>query len=134
MATIDIRKEDKIIYAKISGVVSEADFKDTIGPAVEKILEQDNPPDCLFLDAEGFDGWEDLSSFISHMEFIRDHHQYIKKVAVVGIDKWREMVMHIVAMISGVEAKFFPIRQREEAKSWLISGEQEKMNKVRQLK
>ena len=124
MAAIEIEKEGNIIHAKISGALQKSDFDGTIIPAVEKILKQDNRPDCVLIDARKFEGWEDFPAFVKHMEFIRDHHQYIKKLAIEGEGKWQEMLLPLAAMISGTEIKLFKSDQDSEAKSWLESNQE----------
>ena len=122
MADIDMKQENGLVYARISRALQAEDFKNTIAPAVQAMLKRGKPFSGVFLDATHFEGWADFPAFVRHMEFIRDNHAAIRKVAITGSGPWRDILPQVAEMIEGLRLQIFDTGQDDVAKSWLLSA------------
>jgi hypothetical protein len=101
---------------KISGTVTKADY-DTMVPDVEALVEQNGTVNLL-LEMTEFK-WEKVSAWGTDMEFGRDYHKKIEKMAIVGDKKWQEWLTKVTEPFYAVEAKFFSPDDVDDAWAWV---------------
>ncbi|TFH23424.1 MAG: STAS/SEC14 domain-containing protein [Myxococcales bacterium] len=61
----------------------EAGDFETLAREIDPYLEKQGELRGLMIETESFPGWNDFAAVLSHLRFIRDHHQRIRKVAAV---------------------------------------------------
>lgn len=89
---------------------------------VDRYLTNHEYLNGLLISSDDFPGWENFASFISHLRFIGDHHQRIKKVAAVSDDKLLSIAPRIVSHFVDAEVKHFASAQEAKAVAWLQSA------------
>jgi hypothetical protein len=76
----------------------------------------------LLIDAEAFFGWEDFSSLLSHLRFVRNYHEKIKRVAAVTDNGFLAILPKVADHFVAAEVRHFDYQDRDEALSWLRGG------------
>ena len=66
-----------------------------------------------------FPGWENLKGLVSHLRFVRDHHQMVKKVALASDSTLAEIIPKLADHFVQAEVKDFDFSEREKALEWL---------------
>ena len=69
-----------------------------------------------------FPGWEDLHALVSHIRFISNHHQAIRRVAFVTDSAVLTLLPRLASHFVAAEVRHFCHVDRESALDWL-SGE-----------
>ena len=100
------------------GRLTKEDFK-TISSQVDPIIENEGKLDGLVIKTREFPGWETFSDIVEHFRFVKDHHQVIKKVALVTDAKVAELFPAVVGHFVKAEVKHFDFDEYEEAVEWI---------------
>jgi hypothetical protein len=76
----------------------------------------------LMIDAESFPSWEDFSSMLSHIRFVRDYQEKIERVAAVTDNSFLAILPVVADHFVAAEVRHFEYHDRDLALSWLRSG------------
>ena len=73
----------------------------------------------LMIVAEHFPGWDDFAALTSHIRFVREHHQKIRRIAFVTADRVLSAVPRFASRFVDAEVRAFAMDQRDEAHVWV---------------
>jgi len=104
-----VRPEDRL---------SKEDFE-ALAAAVDPVLEEHGELRGLMIEAPAFPGWENFEGFLSHIRFVRNHHERIEKVAFVSDSNIVSIAPKLAKHFVAAEVKHFPAAEREAALTWL---------------
>jgi hypothetical protein len=76
----------------------------------------------LLIEAESFPGWHDFSALLSHLRFVKEHHQKIRKVAAVTDSGFLTILPKVAGHFLKAEVKHFPYHDKAAALAWLMEG------------
>lgn len=108
-----------ILGVRVTGKLSEADYRDVFAPRIRLLLGQFQTLKVLFVMDEAFDGWS-LGAAWANTILDLKHRRDFKKIAMVGGPRWEEWCAKTVAMLlmSG-EMRTFRLDQLTQAWEWL---------------
>lgn len=114
------QEEDALIVIRVNGRVTVPEYREnqaTVAPIIRlqgitRLLARLDD----FKGWEGSEGWEDMS-------FMEENDRYLKRLAIVGDEKWRDQVlMFMLAGLRPVDIQYFSLSQEQEARKWLLEG------------
>jgi len=114
----ELNSEKGILVLKPLGPLEAKDFSEITRDA-DAYIENHDSLNGLMIVAEKFPGWEDVQGFVAHLQFVRDHHKKIKKVAFVSDSKFFEFVPRLAEHFVSAEVKHFDSRNEKSALEWL---------------
>jgi hypothetical protein len=88
---------------------------------VDPYIEKEGKLNGLIIQVKSFPGWEDFAGLISHLQFVREHHKKIEKVAAVSDGRIVSIMPKIVDHFVNAKVKYFPYESLNEANSWVKS-------------
>src|SRR3974390_923830 len=74
----------------------------------------------LLIDVSSFHGWNDAAALLKHIQFVKDHHRKVERIAVVGARSWQHWVIGVVRMIVHPEGRACGGSQQSEAMGWIV--------------
>ncbi|KEO72977.1 SpoIIAA family protein [Anditalea andensis] len=104
-----------LLAINISKVIDKHTFE-AINPELEKVINDHDDP-RVYLELPEFENvtpkglYEDLTNIPSYNK--------LKKIAVVGDAKWKEILVKISDIMMSPHAKYFNFDEKEEAMSWV---------------
>ena len=117
---ITLDATDNIVTLEPKTPLSKDDFlyaKSVIDP----FLQQHGDLKGLIIYTKEFPGWDSFAGFITHMEFIKEHHKHVKKLAFVTDSYVGEMAQKLGSHFVSAEVKNFDYNELEKAKGWIVS-------------
>jgi hypothetical protein len=108
-----------VLKVTVPATLKADDFKE-IAPEVEKLIQKFGKI-RLLLDASVFNGWENVSAFDRHMEFVKIHNEKIERIAVIAGHAWQHWIASLVKMIIHPEMKVYDKGEEQQAAQWLIA-------------
>lgn len=114
----ELMRDKGIVIVQPEGKLEKVDFEQ-LANLVDPYIQEQGNLNGLMVYATDFSGWEDMASMVSHFQFIEDHHEKVKKVAVVTDDNVLSLLPSIGNHFTSAEVKHFPVKDREQAESWL---------------
>jgi len=119
MIKVTLEEEAKLVILEPNAVLSKDDFlyaKSLIDPLIEKVGKLNG----IIIYTKDFPGWNSFSAFLTHMEFIKEHHKQIRKLAFVTDSFVGEMGERVGNHFVSAEVKNFDFSALDEAKKWII--------------
>jgi hypothetical protein len=89
-----------------------------ITPEVDSFISQHGKI-RLLVDVSSFNGWNNAAALLKHIQFIKDHHRNVERIAVVGARSWQHWVIGVIRMIVHPEVKAYDRNQQNEALRWI---------------
>jgi hypothetical protein len=76
-----------------------------------------------------FPGWEDLDAMLQHFRFVREHHDQVRRVALVTDGALGTAAQRIAGPFLNAEVRNFSSREDKQAEDWVAgAGEQAAKN------
>jgi len=91
-------KDDGILIIEPVTSLHTSDF-DMLSNVVDPYIQEHGKLNGLVIYTESFPGWQDFTSMLAHIKFVKDHHALISKVAAVADEG-------IVAVLPAIADRF----------------------------
>lgn len=114
-------EERGVLEVEISAPLSTLNFE-VMTNKVDSYLENKGVLNGLLIHVKKFPGWENLGSLITHFEFIKSHHEKIKKVALVTDSQMAEMMPLIAKQFVMADVRNFSYDELKYAQEWITSN------------
>lgn len=75
----------------------------------------------VIIQAEDFPGWTSFEAFLGHLKFIKDHHQWIKHVALVTNSPVAQLVEPLTKHFINAKIRRFSFDKEEHARGWIMN-------------
>jgi hypothetical protein len=109
----------RILQLRPESSLEKHDFEE-LAKAVDPEIASNGDLAGLILDAPHFPGWDGLGALVTHIKFVHDHHEHVKKIAVVTDSHLGDFAEHLVSHFISAEIRQFPAGQLEQARGWIV--------------
>jgi hypothetical protein len=109
--------DDGVLVVHPHGPLRREDF-DKLAGIVDPWIEAHQQLRGLVISMPRFPGWENIGSVFQHMEFVRDHHRHIRRIALAVDGVLPEVMSHLASHFVEAAIKQFPFDQVEQARRW----------------
>ena len=109
---------DKILIVTPTDVLEKGDFV-TLSQLVDPFIESYGNLTGLMIFSESFPGWNSFGALISHLQFVKNHHKKIARVAAVTDGGFLSIMPSIADHFTQAEIKHFPYDEKDNALEWL---------------
>lgn len=123
MLSYKIMEKEAILLASPQSSISVEDFNN-ISKDVDAFLENNECLEGLIVYAKTFNGWENFSSLINHLKFVKEHHKSIKKIAFVTDDKVLSFLPNIAKHFVNAQIENFAYENKNQAIEWIVNPKQ----------
>ena len=117
--------QDRILTITPEGKVSAEDFNG-LEKKLELLLIKYGKLNGVLLDLKEIPFWSNFSSFLTHMRFIKKHHEDIDRLAVVTNKHFIGIVPWFADFFTTTDLKYFKETEKNFARLWLADQVQEK--------
>ncbi|WP_457668229.1 STAS/SEC14 domain-containing protein [Thiolapillus sp.] len=121
MLKTELDEKSAIAVLQPQGPLSKADFE-AAANRIDPYLEKHGKLRGLIIYTEDFPGWNSFGAALSHLKFIRNHHQKLSHVALVTNSKIGTLAENLTGHFISAEVKHFPHDQLEQARHWILNG------------
>ena len=121
MIKAQLLRDEGILAVTPVDVLESNDFE-RLRLLVDPYIEEHGELQGLLIDAESFPGWEDFSSMLSHLSFVSNYQEKIKRVAAVTDSGFLAILPKVADYFTAAEVRHFDYRDRDKALSWLRTG------------
>jgi hypothetical protein len=118
MIKSELLRKDGILIVTPEGPLAAADFEE-LARKIDPYIKEKGGLHGLMIYTESFPGWQDFSSLISHLTFVRDHERHIAKVAAVTDSGFLSIMPRIVEHFVQADVRHFDYADKAEAMKWL---------------
>lgn len=118
MFNYELNRTDGILIVQPTGALQATDFE-KLAQEVDPYIEENGKLNGLMVYAESFPGWDHFAAFLSHIKFVRNHHQKIRKIAAVTDSGFLSIMQPIANHFVAAEIKHFDYNDKDAALNWL---------------
>lgn len=124
MLSVHIDETNGIALFEPNGRLSEGDFESAVG-IVDPWIEKHGKLKGLVIHAKAFPGWDSFGALVSHLQFVRNHHRKVERVAFATDSATGNVAEKGARYFIAAEIELFPYDSLEAAKSWAAGGDAE---------
>ncbi|TFG93613.1 MAG: STAS/SEC14 domain-containing protein [Syntrophobacterales bacterium] len=121
MLNHELMREEGILIVTPEGRLETDEFE-KLGREVDPYIEERGSLNGLMIYVRSFPGWNDFAALLSHIQFVRNHHQKIRKVAAVTDSGFLSILPRVASHFVRAEVRHFDYGDREAALDWLKTG------------
>jgi hypothetical protein len=92
-----------------------------IGPQIDALISK-HEQIRLLIDASGFNGWNNITTFETHAKFIKSHHQKVERIAVIVAHDWQHWLIGAVRIFVHPEVRAYDQSHESEALQWIVGS------------
>ena len=118
MLEFELNSDSGVLVLKPHGPLSADDFT-TVTETIDAYIENTGKLNGVMIYAKSFPGWEDFSGLVSHLKFVKDHQNNIKKLATVSDSPALAIMPKIAEHFISAEARHFDSADLYNAEVWL---------------
>ena len=120
MISHELLRDKGILKIFPEGPLEAGDFE-KLGQEVDEYIVSEGALTGVLIRTESFPGWEDFSALISHLNFVRNNHADICKVAAVTDSKFLAIMPKLVDLFVSAEVQHFNYDELDRAMEWLTA-------------
>ncbi|QIZ38674.1 STAS/SEC14 domain-containing protein [Saccharopolyspora sp. ASAGF58] len=109
--------ESGVLVVEVEEPLRVQDF-DALAQTADTWLNEHGDLRGLVIHAREFPGWENVSSMLRHVRFVRDHHRKVKRVALSADSKLASLVPHLAKHFVQAEVNSFRYDEIDDAITW----------------
>lgn len=117
---MDLDNINHIAILEPDGELTSQDFEKA-SKLIDPMIEETGKLSGLIIHTKSFPGWDSFGAFLSHMRFVKDHHQKISHVALVTDSSLGGFGEKVASHFISAEVKNFDFNQLEQARRWIVS-------------
>ena len=121
MLHIQIDEKNGVAILSPEAKLSEADFKNAAN-VIDPYIEQHGKLNGLIISAQFFPGWESFSGLASHLSFVKDHHEKIKRVALVTNSPLGSLAENLASHFVSAKIMAFKYSEIDSARLWVLES------------
>ena len=118
MITIHLDREHSILHIQPQSALEQADFE-KLAATVDPYIAETGGLAGLIVEAPSFPGWKRFGALVAHLRFVRDHHKFIRRIAVVTDSTFGDLAEDLAAHFVSAEIRHFPASEIEKARRWI---------------
>ena len=107
-----------ILIVEPHSPLASADFSELV-TEVDPYIEEHGQLHGLLIYVESFPGWSDFAALLSHIKFIKNHHQKINRIAAVTDSGFLSIMPMVASHFVEAEIRHFPFEEKENALNWI---------------
>ena len=124
MLDYELNRAEGILILKPTGPLESTDFE-KLALEVDPYIREKGKLNGLMIYVKSFPGWENFAAFLSHIKFVKNHHQKIKKIAAVTDSSFLSIMPQVANHFIQAEIRHFDYEDKEPALDWLNADKRE---------
>ena len=118
MLNYELNRSEGILILKPIGPLASTDFEN-LAREVDPYIIETGSLNGLMIYVKSFPGWDNFAAFLSHIKFVKNHHQKIKKIAVVTGSSFLSIMPQVANHFIRAEVRHFDYNDKDAALNWL---------------
>lgn len=114
---ISVEEERRVVRVRPRGRLSKTDFLQ-LAREIDPLIERWGALSGLVIESRDFPGWESIGALIRHLHFVSDHHENIRRIALVTDSPLGTIAEHVAGHFVAARIKQFDPEDIDIALDW----------------
>jgi hypothetical protein len=123
MIDAELIEEDSILKVSPRTALEVPDFQ-RLASLVDLHIERHGRLNGIMIQLEELPGWDNFYAMLEHFNFIKQHHDKVRRVAVVTDSTVASFLPNLMDSFVSAEVKHFAYQDSEQALAWLKAAPQ----------
>jgi len=110
-----------ILIITPEGPLQKSDFEN-LAKLVDPFIESHGELRGVLIYTQSFPGWSDFAALLSHLKFVKNHHQHVAKIAAVTDSAFLTIMPKIVSHFVHAQVRHFDYGDKQKALDWLLQS------------
>lgn len=120
MLDFELLSDEGILHVSPTSPMLVRDFVQ-LTEVVDRYLTTHEHLNGIVISTDTLPGWEDFTAQVTLLQFLRDHHRQIRKIAVLSAEPLNDILPPIAAHFAAAEIRQFAPGQEQQACDWMQS-------------
>ena len=120
MLQIEIEQSTGIAILSPDRKLTKDDFINAT-KVIDEHIDNSGKLNGLIIYTESFPGWSSFQALLSHLNFVKNHHHNISRVALVTDSAIGSFAENIIGHFIAAKVQHFSFAKMDEAKDWAAS-------------
>lgn len=120
MLTFELKRAEGIVILQPIGRLESTDFE-KLAREVDPYVMEKGKLNGLMIFTKSFPGWDNFAAFLSHIKFVKNHHQKIKKIAAVTCSGFLSIMPRVANHFIQAKVRHFDYDDKDKALDWLMA-------------
>ena len=121
MLSVTIDEKIGVVILEPEGPLSKSDFE-SAARIIDPYIEGANSLAGVVIHTRSFPGWDSFAALVSHLKFVKEHHQDIPRVAFSTDSTVGKFAESVARHFVNAEIKHFSYQELEQAKLWIAEA------------
>lgn len=117
----ELLQDQRVLVLEPRDELVASDFE-RVADEVDPFIDQVGGLAGLVVVAEEFPGWDDFAALTAHFRFVREHHDKIRRVALVTGSQFLSALPRLAGLFVAAEVRRFAMQDRAAAMDWASGG------------
>ncbi len=124
MLRVKIDEARGIAILSPDGPLSQADFE-SAAAVIDPYIEVAGQLKGLVICTEKFPGWDSFAALCAHLQFVKEHHRKIVRIALATDSRVGNFTETVVSHFVNAQIRVFPFQELENAGDWVAGMQKE---------
>lgn len=121
MLKVELDQDHGIAILIPDGALEQRDFE-AAAELIDPFIKQVGKLRGVIVYVDRFPGWNSFAALATHLRFVKDHHRYIARVALVTDSALGDVAEHLVDHFVAADVKHFPYAGFDDAMAWIAAA------------
>ena len=118
MLSVKIDETNLVAVLQPEGPLSASDFQ-SAASTIDPVIEKSGKLNGVIIYTKSFPGWNSFSALVSHLRFVRNHHEKVSRVAFVTDSPLGKLVDPVARHFVQADIRSFPYSDYDKAREWI---------------
>jgi hypothetical protein len=118
MLKYELNRAESILIIMPDGPLESMDFEKLV-QEVDPYIRENGKLNGLMIYTKSFPGWDNFAALLSHIKFVKNHHQKIKKIAAVTSSSFLSIMPQVANHFIQADVRHFDYDDKDAALNWL---------------
>lgn len=122
MLSVETDENNLVAVLQPEGPLSANDFR-SAAKVIDPLIEKSGHLNGVIIYTRSFPGWDSFTALISHLRFVKNHHEKVSRVALVTDSALGKYAQPIASHFVQAEIRLFAYQDFDQAMKWVAGHE-----------
>jgi len=122
MLSVKVDEKNLVATLQPEGPLSARDFE-SAAKTIDPLIEKSGKLNGVIIYTKSFPGWDSFAALVSHLRFVKSHHENVSRVALVTDSSLGKYAQPIASHFVKAEIRLFSYPDLEQATDWVAGRE-----------
>jgi len=120
MLNVNLDEVNGVVTLEPTGKLCKGDFENAAG-IIDPYIKKAGGLKGIIINVKSFPGWNSFGALVKHLEFVKEHHKKVSRIAFVTNSPIGNFAEHVASHFVSAVIKHFSFDRLKDAQKWIMS-------------